>query len=194
MSELSGVDGQIKRAADIARDESEPEIIIGAGGNDIGWSDIMTECMAADCVGSKRITAVENKVAETIEGSADAIARELERSSVFKRVWIVTYPNFAYRKKNVPCDGGSDPLYARVTPAEWREMWERSGSLLNKALRAAAARHGWSVIEMEEAFFGHSVCDEKPYVNGLEDRLSGFAHPNRDGYLKMSDIIKEAVR
>lgn len=196
MSDLTGGGGQIERAEKMARSEKNPGIIIGAGGNDVEWSALLSLCIATECVGAKRVAETEKRISSVIQEASDAVAARINKTQVFKRVWIVTYPNFAYRDNKTPCDGGAGALYSRITLQEWREMWERSGSLLNRALRAAAERHGWSVVEMEDVFFGHSVCDVEPYVRGFDNKtgLSGFGHPNKRGYERMSEIIKETVR
>lgn len=195
MSEIAADGGQLDKAFEVAERGAKTNLIIGAGGNDIKWADILVECVTTNCVGSKRMTASAQTARETIPKLTDVIADRVERTGRFTETWVVTYPNFAYRDRETPCSSSRDPLYNRVTQQEWREMWEKTGSVLNKVLRSAAAKHGWSVVELEDAFYGHSVCDREPYVNGTDGMtLTGFAHPNNAGYSKISEIIREKTR
>ena len=80
-------------------------------------------------------------------------------------------------------------------------MWERTGSVLNELIRETAREQGWGVIELEKAFYGHSVCDSEPYVNGVgsfgsldsEVGFKGFAHPNDKGYEVIASVIKKTL-
>ena len=201
MSDLIQRDGQLSFVVKRAREGFRNGLIIGAGGNDSQWAEVLGECVTTNCAGSKKMRESAESIKRDIPFITKEINAALVKSGVFKEVWVTTYPNFGYRDANTPCRESRDLLYGRVTELEWREMWERTCSVLNQLIRESAQEHGWGVIELEGAFYKHSVCDEEPYINGVGDLRTtdsdtgfrGFAHPNDKGYEAVASIIKKKL-
>ena len=201
MSDLLEIDGQLSSVIKRADKQSRNGLIIGAGGNDARWAEVLGECVSTDCVGSKKMREIAESIKSVLPFITKDINAALVKSAVFEEIWIATYPNFGYRAADTPCSESRDVLYGRVTEIEWREMWERTGSVLNELIRETAREHGWGVIELEKAFYGHSVCDSEPYVNGVgsfgsldsEVGFKGFAHPNDKGYEVIASVIRKTL-
>jgi hypothetical protein len=166
---------QITQLGQLAGQHDIRLIVVGIGGNDMGFSDAITECImawvtkhftladSASCIGAlerdilPRVDDVQPKITRTIE----LIRKEM---SAKKRnnyqIVLMGYPNiipdfnsFKYeagerRRKKCPFNGSD---------AQWIE--DRLVPALNGMMASAARQAGVSFISLENAFDGHRLCE-----------------------------------
>jgi hypothetical protein len=166
---------QITQLGDIARDHDIKLIVVGIGGNDMGFADAITECItawvtkhmtpvdSASCIGAlesdiiRRIDGVQPKLEKTVE----LIRKEMSRRNRNDyQIVLMGYPNiipdfdgFKYaagdrRLKKCPFNGAD---------AQWIE--DRLVPALNAMVAGAARQAGVSFISLENAFDGHRLCE-----------------------------------
>ncbi|MBL8774367.1 MAG: S-layer homology domain-containing protein [Acidimicrobiales bacterium] len=169
-------------------------VTLGIGGNDIGFSSIVTDCIAllpisnAVCQPdyvrngvdeiSNRITATAPKVAAVIQG--------VRSRAPHARIYVVGYPAI------LPESGGgcwpSLPLSNADLP------WLRAKNKeLNSMLAAQAAANGARYVDVYTPGIGHDACQDNGvrWVEGIVPRLLQAApvHPNATGMAGVASVV-----
>lgn len=147
-------------------------ITISAGGNDIGFSDIIIRCLGADNCYKNYEDRFE--VANLINKQFDPLTSmyyEVKKSvDPRAKIYVVGYPEIAK-------PGGNCAANVHLNNDEI----VFSGQLvryLNSVIKKAAAKAGVYYIDVEEAFNGHKLCETDSWnvaINGLtagNDRLN----------------------
>lgn len=161
-------------------------LFVSAGGNDLGFGQIITDCISpdlpfADC-SAKWEPLLEEKLA-ALARNYDALETAIVgRFGANLPVLISHYPNPLSSDSRyadppvcighdyeahaeVGVGGFDDMLQDNVTAQEalWAYTVPRQ---LNAAVSSAALRHGWTVVNSHTgAFDGHGVCAATPLVN-----------------------------
>jgi hypothetical protein len=180
-------------------------LIIGIGGNDIGFASTFANCITplVACDGSSdTITAFLDAI-NGLDASYDALADAISRRLKVGNIYMVEYPRLWRDARNENCDNNPlalDPMTAHLTRDE-NNFIEQGHTLLNQRLRAAVQRHagkGWIYVDgIVGAYDRHGYCmpDGGRFINRTFDaiefqgQVSGMLHPNRAGYEVISDRI-----
>ncbi|GAB3799873.1 SGNH/GDSL hydrolase family protein [Micromonospora zhanjiangensis] len=123
-------------------------VSVTVGGNDVGFSSIMTTCVlqgTTECVNAVQVA--ENKVQSTLPGLLDNVYNGIRSKAPNARVVVVDYPVF-YQLGTV-CVGLS---------AESRAKINEGINLLDGVLSQAASRHGFRFADVRSSFVGHQLC------------------------------------
>jgi hypothetical protein len=166
---------QITQLGQLASQHDVKLIVVGIGGNDMGFADAIAECItawvtkhmtivdSASCIGAlesdiiRRIDAVQPKITKTIS----LIRKEM---SAKKRndyqIVLMGYPNIIPDFGGFKYEAGQRRL--RKCPfngpdAQWIE--DRLVPALNGMMASAARQAGVSFISLENAFDGHRLCE-----------------------------------
>ncbi|MCE7011137.1 SGNH/GDSL hydrolase family protein [Kibdelosporangium philippinense] len=148
-------------------------VTVSAGGNDAGFSSVITQCAKpwpTTC--TTEINNANNTIRNTIPGRLDALYNAIRSRASSARVIVVGYPRIF--------NGEECNLLARISPGEQAEL-NKSADLLAGVISARAAAHGFTFVDPRSAFTGHAVCDDTEWINGLSDPISESYHPNRTG-------------
>jgi lysophospholipase L1-like esterase len=197
-------------------------LMISIGANDVGFQRIVTFCTLKDRCPTNRsfppavewaaqrhvpVPTLDKYVSERIAELGpdyDRVNARIPSAIDRGHVLIVEYfdptrwpaqhqcPVFDERVIRHPEEG-------LVTTAE--SSWARDHVLisLNDAVRAAARRNGWTVVDgVDERFDGHGICAPKPerWVRTLAESLalqhnvSGTLHPNEAGHRATAALIR----
>lgn len=172
-------------------------VTVGIGGNDIGFGEIIQNCVAiipltAVCQPdfvrngvdeiSRRITATAPKVAAVIQG--------IRARSPHARIYVVGYPAI------LPESGGgcwpSVPLSNSDLP------WLRAKNKeLNAMLATTAVANGARYVDVYTPGIGHDACqgDGTRWIEGIIPRLIQAApiHPNANGMAGMARVVAARI-
>ncbi|MFB9233962.1 SGNH/GDSL hydrolase family protein [Plantactinospora siamensis] len=121
---------------------------ITVGGNDVGFSNIMTTCVlqgTTDCVNA--VSAAESAAQNTLPGKLDNVYNGIRSHAPNARVVVLSYPVFY--QLNTLCIGLSDTSRAKI---------DEGINVLDGVLSAAAARHGFRFGDVRSIFVGHQLC------------------------------------
>ncbi|MGH6897425.1 MAG: GDSL-type esterase/lipase family protein [Geminicoccaceae bacterium] len=166
---------QITRLGELAGQHDIELIVVGIGGNDMGFADAIAECItawvtkhftpvdSASCIGAlerdilPRIDDVRPKITKTI----DLIRKEMSRNKREDyQIVLMGYPNlipdfggFKYeagdrRLKKCPFNGSD---------AQW--IGDRLLPAINGMMAKAARQAGVSFVSLENAFDEHRLCE-----------------------------------
>jgi hypothetical protein len=176
-------------------------LMLSAGVNDLGFSDIVKSCAAnwnvlddsSACVYKDDSKAHDvDQLPKRFAHVADRLAGEFDLGEVY----IAGYPANPFR------GGGCGVLGVSgkgITDGE-AEAIRELGIRLNGAIKRATERHGWNYVDgMTEKFEKRPYCASDPLFNKFEQSYPmqgtrhATAHPNRQGHAAYRDFLLDAI-
>ncbi len=150
-------------------------VTISVGGNDAGFSSVLTACAqpwwAADCYGA--IDRAESYIRNTLPGALQSLYASIRNRAPSAQVVVVGYPRIF---------NGTDCNSATwFSPSEMTRL-NAASDLMNSKTSAAAKAAGFSFADPTSRFVGHAVCDSSEWINGLSSPTSESYHPKTTGH------------
>ncbi|MFD6230977.1 SGNH/GDSL hydrolase family protein [Streptomyces sp. NPDC060232] len=162
---LSGQLGPLNSGTDL--------VSITIGGNDAGFSDVMTTCVLqseSTCV--NRVNQAKAYVDSTLPGRLDQVYDAIDSRAPAARVVVLGYPRFY--KLNGTCTTG-------LTEGE-RTAINGAADHLNAAIAKRAADHGFTFASVAGAFTGHEICSGSPWLHSVNWlNIAESYHPTASG-------------
>jgi len=221
---------QLSDLQTLAAGRSVDAVTLSIGANDIGFSNILTECLKPymDCTiftstGQNFVSEVAKnlkylsdnlkKVANCLSGgvvSRDVVCPDKDIGEPAglgiapSKVYLTTYFDPSQNDNGSPCDyeplKNVASLYG-VSLSSQEFQWANQFVLgpLNATLKAAAAAHGWHLIDVTPDFANHGICAKENWVNKFDEDFStqgdqfGFFHPTGPGQDEYAKRILEAL-
>ena len=194
-------------------------VTLSIGGNDLNWGATIAACAAAhtsdDVVGAipraalpERLRPATRTCADafdtTVSDAISALGPRLDRTYAAvrdraprARVLVTGYPRFF---PTVPThELMADGKVLVATPAEQAWM-NRKTADANRAIAEAAARAGFEFVDVEDAFDGHELTTDSPWMFGADlslgvpPRESHDFHPSETGQARLGALIEQHVR
>ncbi|MFF5706318.1 SGNH/GDSL hydrolase family protein [Streptomyces sp. NPDC012794] len=148
-------------------------VSITVGGNDAGFSDVMTTCVLqseSTCV--SRVNEAKRYVDTTLPGQLDQVYNAISGRAPAARVVVLGYPRFY--KLNGTCVAG-------LTEGE-RTAINGAADHLNAAIAKRAADHGYTFASVVGAFTGHEICSGSPWLHSVNwTNIGESYHPTAAG-------------
>jgi lysophospholipase L1-like esterase len=149
-------------------------VSITIGGNDAGFATVMETCVlssSSSCL--KAVAKAERFVAASLPGRLNRTLATIRADAPNARVVVVGYPELYDLSRSGSCLGLS---------AADRTALDRGADALDRALSAAAARHGDIFADVRGTFTGHEICDSAGWLNAIDIfALSSSYHPTASG-------------
>jgi lysophospholipase L1-like esterase len=150
-------------------------VTITIGGNDAGFSSVITECAKPEwaSVCDTRVNTAQNYIRNTLPGQLNNVYSQIKSRSPSARVVVLGYPRLFM---GVDCNGGT-----------WFDsndmvMLNQTADLLNSTTSGRAAAYGFTFKNPTSAFTGHAICSSSEWLNGLSNPIGESYHPNRTGH------------
>ena len=182
-----------RRRSQVGRITGNPDIItVTIGGNDVGFREILVDCMVFDCVAD-----YHRPSGDVIDARIDDLARRLpaayraiQAAAPKARVVVVDYPRlFPDAKPNCAA-------LNRITPAEG-DYLNRKVQRADIAILDAAREAGVTGIDVSTALAGGELtCSGTQYLNHASPQLkvrSGSFHPKAIGQERLAHAIAIAL-
>ncbi|MGW7333651.1 SGNH/GDSL hydrolase family protein [Streptomyces sp. NPDC054840] len=148
-------------------------VSITIGGNDAGFSDVMTTCVLqseSTCV--NRVNQAKAYVDATLPGQLDQVYNAIHSRSPGAHVVVIGYPRFY--KLNGTCTTG-------LTEGE-RVAINGAADHLNTAIAKRAADHGFTFASVAGTFTGHEICSGNAWLHSVNWLNIGESyHPTAAG-------------
>lgn len=150
-------------------------VSITIGGNDAGFTNIMTTCVlqgTSACVAA--VQSAENFAQTTLPGLLDGTYNGIRSHAPSARVVVVGYPVFY--QLNVPlCIGLSETSRAKI---------DEGINLIDGVIQSAASRHSFTFADVRSTFVGHQLCSGgTKWLHALNFAdLTVSYHPTADGH------------
>jgi lysophospholipase L1-like esterase len=146
----------------------QPKVLtVSAGGNDMGFADIMKACALPSIKTSTCYDTFEDRqeVMQTIDSQLKPLVslyKMLQESTPTSAVYVIGYPQIVF-------GGGSCALNVHLDAKEI-EFSQEVTEYMNGVIQQAAAAAGVQYVDISKALSGHRLCESKSYdvaVNGL---------------------------
>ena len=149
-------------------------VTISVGGNDAGFSSVITECAMpgwmSNCDG--KVNTAQSFINNTLPGRLSTLYAAIRSRAPSAVVVVTGYPRLF---QGEDCNAATF-----FSPAEETRL-NQTADLLNAKLSAAASARGFTFANPTSRFIGHAVCDDVEWLNGLSNPISESYHPNRAG-------------
>jgi hypothetical protein len=147
-------------------------VSISIGGNDAGFSDVMTTCvLQSDSACLSRINTAKAYVDSTLPGQLDSVYSAISAKAPNAHVVVLGYPRFY--KLGTTCLGLSETKRKAINDA---------ADYLDTAINKAAAGHGFTFGDVRTTFTGHEICSGSSWLHSVNWLNIGESyHPTADG-------------
>jgi lysophospholipase L1-like esterase len=156
--------------------DAETDLVtVTIGGNDIGWADAVKACITPlnDCTDD--IEEAEARISDKLPGLLDGAYGAIAGRAPNADVYVLGYPRLFNEQDE--CDA-----FGQTSIAEQQRM-NQGADRLAGVLRNSAEEHGFTYVDVREAFEGHAICDDVEYLHGLRHPFAESYHPNAMGHL-----------
>jgi lysophospholipase L1-like esterase len=148
-------------------------VSITIGGNDVGFSTVMEDCVlygTSTCVSD--VDAAENTARTQLPGWLDTTYNGIRSHAPNARVVVVDYPRFYH-----------DLWYCVGLSSTSRNKINEGADVLDGVIQAAASRHGFSFADVRPAFAnGHEICDSNSWLHSVDwSNITQSYHPTAAG-------------
>jgi lysophospholipase L1-like esterase len=148
-------------------------VSITIGGNDVGFSTVMEDCVIYStdtCV--SEVNAAENKARTQLPGWLDTTYNGIRSHAPNARVVVVDYPRFYH-----------DLWYCVGLSSTDRNKINEGADVMDGVISAAAARHGFQFADVRTAFAnGHEICDGSSWLHSIDwSNITQSYHPTASG-------------
>ncbi|WP_051815697.1 SGNH/GDSL hydrolase family protein, partial [Glycomyces tenuis] len=148
-------------------------VTVGIGGNDIGWGVSLAACMMPDehdCTPAldDAVKAIEDELPTLLDEAYTGIKDRAPAAEVY----VIGYPRLFNGEG--PCE--SIPHVS----AEEQDLMNLGADMLSEVVAERSEAHGFTYVDVREAFEGHAVCDEDPWLHGYTG--TGSFHPTAEGH------------
>lgn len=186
---LKGEKPQLDRLAHLARAHRVAMVVVSVGGNDLGFSAIMTACAQSFLTGGPKcadgaMAGVAERLSRMREGmdttltQVRALMRDQGRADTDYRLVVQGYANplprgadFRHPESPERHAMGGCPFWN--SDADWLR---RVNALLSDHLRSSAATHGAQYLDLQDAMRGHELCAKTTRQVTAQSRPDPTAH------------------
>jgi len=146
-------------------------VTLTVGGNDIGFTDVMTTCTLGSDQGCEQAVARAGEVIRTeLPGRLERLLAAVDAKAPIAQVVLLGYPRLF---ESGPCVSGM---------SEAKRAAVNSGAdSLATTTAAAAKAAGVAFVDVRQAFTGHGICGADPWLHAITLPVGDSYHPNRSG-------------
>lgn len=159
-------------------------VTITIGGNDAGFSSVITQCAYPLVSCTSNITAANNYISNTLPGQLNSVYSQIKTRAPNATVVVLGYPRLFM---GVDCNAGTFFSTDEMTKLN------ATADLLKSVTAARAAVYGFTFKDAIPSFTGHAVCSSTEWLNGLSNPVSDSYHPNRTGHKSGYEALVRSV-
>ncbi|MEU8709435.1 SGNH/GDSL hydrolase family protein [Streptomyces sp. NPDC048565] len=147
-------------------------VSVTAGGNDVGFADVMQTCVLqseANCVA--RVNTAVSQMQGSLPGQLDSLYAGISSRAPQAHVVVLGYPRF-YQL--------SGSCIAGLTETE-RGAINDASDVLNGVLAKRAADAGFTYSSVVDEFTGHELCSGDAWIHSVSIPVTNSYHPKAIG-------------
>ncbi|MFB6991596.1 SGNH/GDSL hydrolase family protein [Streptomyces sp. NPDC056178] len=178
-------------------------ITVGAGGNTVGFGEILIRCLALGAEHGNEGTPCKDELDASLPGRLDQLRKDygqmldaLHAKAPTAKVITVGYPH-VIPKDAALCTFGDPKQFATITTGDLDWARTRILEALNTAIAQESAAHNATFVDLYPTTAGHSVCDSDHWVDGILSSLIplryGWVHPNAKGHANAASLVEDAI-
>lgn len=168
-------------------------VTITIGGNDVGFTDILTDCYMANppygdtCAAHGTLSDARDYVTGILRGRLVDAYNAVKAHASGAQVVVVGYPRL-FPTKDRP-----------ITDCGWLQGKERSGlnglvTTADDVMRSAARDAGVGYVSVLDALAGHELCTEDSWMNPIRFGLYSEGHPSYWGQDAIANTVNSELR
>jgi lysophospholipase L1-like esterase len=157
-------------------------VTITIGGNDAGFSNVILNCAAYYFTCQSSINEANSFIQNKLPALLDTTYNNIRSRAASAHVVVLGYPHL-FTAEGKTCN------FNALTSSHEKEL-NHTGDLLDGAISARAAAHGFTFVDPRNAFLPHEVCSSSEWLNGQSNPLSESYHPNISGYVDFTTQIE----
>ncbi len=134
-------------------------VSVTAGGNDVGFSTIMTTCAlqgTSACVSA--VNAAEDVARTKLPGLLDTAYNAIRANAPNAKVVVLGYPLF-YQLNVFFCIGLSSVSRAKI---------DEGINVVDGSIQTAASGHGFTFADVQKVFVGHQLCSGNKWLHAVD--------------------------
>ncbi|MGW2655737.1 SGNH/GDSL hydrolase family protein [Streptomyces sp. NPDC001478] len=147
-------------------------VSVTAGGNDVGFADVMQDCVLsgeATCIAS--VNAAVGKINTILPARLGSLYSSIHAKAPSARVVVLGYPRF-YKIGGSCLLGLSDKSRTAINNAS---------DVLNGVIAKQAANAGFAFSAVADEFTGHELCSGDPWLHSVSIPVYNSYHPKAIG-------------
>lgn len=147
-------------------------VSVTAGGNDVGFADVMQDCVLSDesaCLSS--VDSAVSQMRNSLPGGLSSLYGAIHTKAPQAHVVVLGYPRF------YQLDGS---CVAGLTEAE-RSAINNASDVLNGVIAKQAADAGFTFSSVVDEFTGHELCSGDAWLNSVTVPVYNSYHPKAAG-------------
>ncbi len=151
-------------------------VTITVGGNDIGFSNVISTCLGTNTTACLNAVTAANATAKNVlPARLDAVFSAVKSKAPAATIVATNYPRLF--------NGKNCSLFTSFTSAEMTAL-NAGADTLSGVISDATVRNGIKFADVQPPFVGNAVCSSSPWINNLSlfTQYNSF-HPNSTGYL-----------
>jgi lysophospholipase L1-like esterase len=153
-------------------DASTTLISISIGGNDAGFSDVMTTCaLSSESTCLDRVATAESYANNTLPQNLDSVYSAIKSKAPSAKVVVLDYPHL-YQI------GGS--CLVGLSDAE-RSAINGAADAIDDVIKTRATAAGFTFGDVRPAFTGHEICSDDEWLNSVTLPVDESYHPTAAG-------------
>ncbi|WP_245726918.1 SGNH/GDSL hydrolase family protein [Streptomyces longwoodensis] len=177
-------------------------ITVGAGGNTLGFADLVMKCPQLGGESDGKGTPCKDALGAGIPARLTKVRQDYDRMlevlherAPHAKILAVGYPTIVPRDAS-KCSYGDLTQFGTITQGDLDWLREDVLKPLNEAIdNSTGTQDAAGFVDLYTPSQNHSVCDDSKWVEGvvtLPDQLS-FVHANALGHRNAADHVEEAM-
>ncbi|MCX5397730.1 SGNH/GDSL hydrolase family protein [Streptomyces sp. NBC_00102] len=182
--------------------EGTDVITVGAGGNTLGFADILMKCLELGQGSGGVGTPCKDELAASIPAKLNQVSRDydqmlakLHEKGPHAKILAVGYPTIVPEDTS-KCHYNNVQQFLSITQGDLDWLREDVLEPLNKVIeKSADTLDTATFVNLYDSSKNHSVCDSGKWVEGLfdHDNRVAFVHPNAKGHQNAADRVTSAI-
>jgi lysophospholipase L1-like esterase len=157
-------------------------VTITVGGNDAGFSTVITDCAAFYFNCQSAINTANAFIQDQLPALLDTTYSDIRARAPAAHVVVLGYPHL-FTASGTTCN------VDLLTSTHEKEL-NQTADLLDGVIAARAAAHGFTYVDPRSAFASHEICSSSEWLNGLSNPLSESFHPNISGQADFASLVE----
>jgi lysophospholipase L1-like esterase len=148
-------------------------VTVSIGGNDVGFSSVIQDCLFGDDSGcDNAVSEAEKKARNELPSKLESTYSKIASAAPNAKVVVLGYP-----RVNSLGDCGV-PGYTETK----RKRINAAADVLAEVISESASSAGFTFADTRDAFDGHGVCASSEWINGPSNPTRESFHPKTTGH------------
>ena len=157
-------------------------VTITIGGNDAGFSTVITDCAAFYFNCQSAINTANAFIQNQLPALLDTTYADIRARAPAAHVVVLGYPHL-FTASGATCN------FDALTSTHEKEL-NQTADLLDGVIAARTAAHGFTYVDPRSAFASHEICSSSEWLNGLSYPLSESFHPDISGQADFASLVE----